>query len=253
MKIKSFIILAVLVILVVGVVLYIPKKSTILSEKEAVALLIDQYTQLEQYQNTNLPPSSIESKQTADGWNLGFIRRGSGLPGILDATCYFVDNNKNITSIGEYKQDNFKENAKEFIAIDVINIETCQPSSSIQDTNPTGPLPNTQPNKNTNLLPVKKDGLGLGELGIFESISIRSLSIEEDSRCPIDVTCIQAGTVRLKIQVISSSGTSTSIVKLGQEFTTEGVRITLVNVTPVKNSKINVLEKDYRFNFSVTK
>jgi hypothetical protein len=102
--------------------------------------------------------------------------------------------------------------------------------------------------------PVVKDtGLSFGELGVFKTISIRPISIEEDSRCPVDVMCIQAGTVRLKIQIISGENISTSIVTLGKEFTTEGMRITLVSVIPQKNSKIIISDKDYRFNFTVVK
>lgn len=230
------IILTILVILIAGVyILFIPQHKSTLSEKEAIAAFLIQYPQLSEYQTTDLPPSSIESKQVSDGWYLGFIRRGSGMPGILDAKCYYLNNNnKNVTSKGEYKQENS-------IVVDIINIETCEPIVEI-------PKPQPAP-----VLSDKNTSIRLGELGIFNTISIRPLSIEEDSRCPIDVMCIQAGTVRLKIQVVSNTGTSISIVKLGQEFTTEGVKITLTNVIPENNSKINVLEKDYRFNFSVVK
>lgn len=235
MKIKTLvsIVLVVLVILLVKVSTRSDTQPTsVLGEKEAIEAILVEYPQLAVYQTTDLPPSGVESKQGQDGWYVGFVRRGSGVPGILDAKCYFVHNDKTITVIGEYTQGNSG-------AIDVINIETCESMEEVSQ-----------------IPPVSTDtgvGLRLGELGSFTEISIIPLSVEEDSRCPADVTCIQAGTVRLKIHVISSTGTSTSIVKLGQAFTTEGMEITLTDVIPAKNSEIDVDEAEYRFNFDVTK
>lgn len=222
----SIVLVVVILLLVKAFVLPDPHSTHVLTEEEAVDAILAEYPQLAVYQNTDLPPSSIESKQSGDAWYVGFIRRGSGVPGILDAKCYSLDN-KTITPIGEYRQGNSG-------TVDAINLETCKPmmETSIPDTD---------------------TGLTLGELGSFETISIRPLSIEEDSRCPADVTCIQAGTVRLKIEVVSSTGTSSSIVKLGEEFLTEGMKIILTSVTPAKNSKITIGEADYRFNFSVSK
>jgi len=57
--------------------------------------------------------------------------------------------------------------------------------------------------------------------------------------------------VRVKIEVVSGMGTSTSIVKLGQEFTTEGERITLIAVLPEKHSQMAITMGDYRLTFNV--
>lgn len=224
----SIVLVVVILLLVKAFVLSDPHSTHVRTEKEAIDAILAEYPQLAVYQNTDLPPSSIESKQNGGDWYVGFIRRGSGVPGIVDAKCYYL-NNETVTSIGEYSQGNSG-------AVDAINLETCKPFV-----------------ENPPALPDTATGLSLGELGSFETISIRPLSIEEDSSCPTDVTCIQAGTVRLKIEVVASTGTSTSIVKLGEELTTEGMKITLTSVTPAKNSKITIREADYRFNFSVSK
>ncbi|QQR64499.1 hypothetical protein IPH92_02940 [Candidatus Kaiserbacteria bacterium] len=232
-KILATFILVLLIILLVKMFIQPDSQPTsVLGEKEALDAILVQYPQLAVYQTTDLPPSSIESKQSRDGWYFGFIQRGSGVPGILDAKCYYLKNDRTITLLGEYKRGNSS-------AVDFIDLETCESAEEIPQ------IPSVSPDTDT--------GLRLGELGTFTSISILPLSIEEDSRCPVDVTCIQAGTVRLKIQVVSRTGTSTSIVELGQEFTTEGMSITLTNVTPPKNSKIDVEETEYRFNFNVVK
>lgn len=235
-KTSSLLILLGIILLVVGVYfISIPKPMSQLIETQALGLLISERPELAAYQNTSLPPSSIESKQASEGWYFGFIRKGSGIPGILDAKCFLVKNNKNITMVGEYaKQGN--------TVVDDVVLETCQP---IQTT------PQTPPEPVSKIWPYGSVNLGLGEIATFKTISIRPLSIEEDSRCPVDVQCIQAGTVRVKIQLVSSLGTSTSIVKLNQEFTTKGRSITLTNVTPSKNSKVGISNADYRFTFNV--
>ncbi len=238
MKTKTIIIviLAILVLFIGGVYIFtvLLKSASIPKEEEALNIVLKEYPNLAKYQTTDLPPSSIESKQTPDGWYFGFIQSGSGLPGILNAQCYFLNNNKNITLVGEYKKDITEK-------VESIVLETCKPVVEIPTENPiVSPLPS------------KSVGIGIGEMKTFSSISIRPLSVEEDSRCPSDVVCIQAGTVRLKIDVISKKGTNTSIVRLGQEFTTENVKITLTNVYPASNSKINLTSSDYRFDFTVT-
>jgi len=102
-----------------------------------------------------------------------------------------------------------------------------------------------------NVLPYGSVVLRLGERATFRGISIRPLSIEEDSRCPLDVQCIQAGTVRVKVEVVSGMGTSTGILKLGQEFTTEVEAITLTAVAPDKYSRVQISGGDYRLTFTV--
>lgn len=235
------IILAIGMLIVVGVVVYlainpIPSLSTF-SEKEAIDLVVAQNPQLSQFQNINSPLATIEAKQTLAGWYLAFITRGSGLPGILEAKCYGVDNNKIVTFNGEFKKESSA-------IVEGINLETCKPILTEQPA--TSTVVTLPP-------PVKNTGLALGELGVFKTISIRPISVEEDSRCPADVVCVWAGTVRLKIQITSGGNTSTAIVTLGKEYVVDGMKITLVSVTPQKNSKINIANKDYRFNFTVTK
>jgi hypothetical protein len=110
MKTKLFMIILLAVgALVIGAGVYVLVGSTTsvttLSEKEAVDVVVALYPQLSQYQNVNSPLATIETNQTLAGWSLGFIIRGSGLPGILDAKCYSVGNNKIVTSLGEYKKE----------------------------------------------------------------------------------------------------------------------------------------------------
>jgi hypothetical protein len=139
---------------------------------------------------------------------------------------------KDVTATGQYtRHDN--------VEADTVALEDCTPSN----------VPASQ----LNIVPYGNVTLKMGELATFRNISIRPLSIEEDSRCPLDVQCIQAGTVRVRLEVVSGMGTSTSIVKLGSPFTTEGEVITLTEAAPAKNSKIQISATDYRLTFTVMK
>lgn len=93
--------------------------------------------------------------------------------------------------------------------------------------------------------------LELNELAQFDGISIRPLSIEEDSRCPVDVQCIQAGTVRVNVEIKSNAGSKIALLELADAFIVEGKTITLASVLPLKNSKVTVADAEYRLMFRV--
>lgn len=228
-----------LVLLLVSLFIFSSQRSTdILTQEEAISVVIEKYSELGAYRTTSLPLSSIEAKKVSDGWDVGFIQSGSGLPGILNAKCYHVTVSKNATLIGEYSRQGDK-------TVEGITLETCTPVFT------EGSAPELPPTSPSDMLPYGNVTLRLNELATFRDISIRPLLIEEDSRCPNDVQCIQAGTVRVKIAVVSGAGTSESVLKLGQVFTTEGKAILLENVLPVKNSKVITTAGDYRFVFNV--
>jgi len=96
------------------------------------------------------------------------------------------------------------------------------------------------------------------EMGINQSASdlgvkIVPLEIVEDSRCPSDVQCIQAGTVRVRAQLISGLGTATQVFTLNIPITTEAETVTLVAVQPEKESTKTIGLKDYHFFFKIVK
>ncbi len=85
------------------------------------------------------------------------------------------------------------------------------------------------------------------------AVAITPLAIVEDSRCPIDVQCIQAGTVRVRATLSSGLGTGSQVFTLNTPITTETETVTLFAVTPEKESGKTVSPSDYRFIFKVTK
>ena len=84
-------------------------------------------------------------------------------------------------------------------------------------------------------------------------ITITPLEIIGDSRCPVDVQCIQAGTVTLKIQVEKGEAKEIKIVTLEKSTIFTDSRVTLKSVAPVTNSKKTIAAKDYQFMFLVVK
>ena len=111
----------------------------------------------------------------------------------------------------------------------------------------------TPPTDNLEINAYGEVTLGIGQTAYFEDPHIRPLRVVEDSRCPLDVQCIQAGTVRVEVQVVSGMGTSTSVIELGDTLTTEAEEITLTTVTPSPRSDITISDEQYRFTFDVQK
>lgn len=95
--------------------------------------------------------------------------------------------------------------------------------------------------------------LGLHETAAFKGVLITPAAVVEDSRCPAGVYCIQAGTVRVAIDINSALGTTTKTVKLGDSVTLGSQKFTFVSVDPLKTAKGVIKESDYRFTVKVEK
>lgn len=87
------------------------------------------------------------------------------------------------------------------------------------------------------------------------SFSITPLEIIEDSRCPSDVACVWAGTLKLKVRIVSGMGKSEQIIELDHSVTTEVEKITFTEAVPVPNSMMlkPLRLDDYRFTFVISK
>ena len=92
----------------------------------------------------------------------------------------------------------------------------------------------------------------LGTAGIQNGITITPTSIVEDSRCPIDVVCIQAGTVRVRTMLSRGDTRNETIFMLGTPVSFAGKNIVLRSVIPATESKTPLAPEDYRFYFVVT-
>lgn len=91
--------------------------------------------------------------------------------------------------------------------------------------------------------------LSIGASATVNGTTVRVLDLAEDSRCPVDVQCIQAGTVRVRVLVNATEATLT----LGAPQTVGDAVVTLMSVVPVqKISTQTPAAGEYRFTFSVT-
>jgi uncharacterized protein YxeA len=83
-------------------------------------------------------------------------------------------------------------------------------------------------------------------------VSINPKSVLEDSRCPIDVTCIQAGTVRIEALIDYGNGSLPQTFTLGEALNTAVGEVTLVAVEPATDSATTLSPTDYVFYFKVS-
>lgn len=90
--------------------------------------------------------------------------------------------------------------------------------------------------------------LAIGQSDEVAGMQLKVVSLVEDSRCPSDVQCIQAGTVRVKVSVSGSEYTLT----LNKPEVIGALSVTLVDVTPHdKKSTQTIKSEDYRFTFTI--
>ncbi|MDB5188083.1 MAG: hypothetical protein JWO50_603 [Candidatus Kaiserbacteria bacterium] len=84
-------------------------------------------------------------------------------------------------------------------------------------------------------------------------VTITPIEVVEDSRCPANVNCIWAGTVKVRTKITSAMGTSEMVLELGVPTTTEAEIVTLTEVTPQKVPQETIPISSYRFVFTITK
>ncbi|MFA6392201.1 MAG: hypothetical protein WCW66_05675 [Patescibacteria group bacterium] len=76
-------------------------KETI-TESDAIETIKNQFLELSDYPSDTLPPRSIKLEKANNGWHVAFIQEGSGRP-IISATCFFVDDQRNVTNRKTYQ------------------------------------------------------------------------------------------------------------------------------------------------------
>ena len=96
------------------------------------------------------------------------------------------------------------------------------------------------------------DDRALGEVRLMETarlatVEVTPIAVVEDSRCPIGVQCIQAGTVRIRARVTQSGGTRDVTLSLGEPLVVGGGELSLVRVCPYPVYRSPIAPNDYRF------
>jgi hypothetical protein len=92
-------------------------------------------------------------------------------------------------------------------------------------------------------------GVRMGETAQLGGSTVTPVSVEEDSRCPRDVQCIQAGTVRVQVRLHNGTETRTSSVGLRAPIQLDAGWLHLASVCPPRISTAALSAADYRFTF----
>lgn len=79
--------------------------------------------------------------------------------------------------------------------------------------------------------------------------TVRPLAVVEDSRCPVDVVCVWAGRVIVRVEVGTGQGKRVMEIESGQSVHVADGMLTLREVTPGHRHDQPVKPGDYRFTF----
>lgn len=94
--------------------------------------------------------------------------------------------------------------------------------------------------------------LVVGQTGGTDDFVIEFKGVVSDSRCPSDVTCIQAGWVETSLVISSAGKTSEVVLKSnGQIITFQGYNLSILDVSPNKYSVEEIAEGAYRVKFHI--
>jgi len=91
----------------------------------------------------------------------------------------------------------------------------------------------------------------LGGIASTTGISIKITKIIEDSRCPTDVRCIQAGKVVVDAKATTATGSSNITISTDKTTTLDKYIISLTKVTPDRSSTGTIIDSDYTFTISI--
>jgi hypothetical protein len=97
--------------------------------------------------------------------------------------------------------------------------------------------------------------LNIGESGEAEGFTLKLIKIAEDSRCPSDVQCIQAGRVVVTVD-ITGPDKKTTRVNIGSDtpLAHEGYFIEISKALPInKKAGEKVVDGDYEITFTFSK
>jgi len=93
----------------------------------------------------------------------------------------------------------------------------------------------------------------VGQHVSMSGITVTPIDIAEDSRCPVDAQCAQAGTVRVDVQIEGGGLSTTQSVALGQTISSLGYTAELSGIQPERMTGQALSPSDYFLTFTVHK
>lgn len=87
-------------------------------------------------------------------------------------------------------------------------------------------------------------------------LTVKFISVIEDSRCPQDVQCIQAGNARIKVEI--SNGTTKETFEMNSTTGTKGATfngfaIYLDELVPMTKANVKISQKSYKATFRIVR
>jgi len=93
----------------------------------------------------------------------------------------------------------------------------------------------------------------IGEEAYINGLKITVLSLIEDSRCPIDAVCIQAGQVRLRVLLRSNTDKDEVIISSDKPETLfDSFKVSLIKTEPSAKAAELINQNNYIFTFKVS-
>ncbi len=88
-------------------------------------------------------------------------------------------------------------------------------------------------------------------------ITVKFVSVEEDSRCPEGVNCVWAGNAKIKVQ-LGESGKAGEMFELNTNVGAKGATVgsyavSLVSLTPTPKNNIRINQNGYTATFSIVR
>jgi hypothetical protein len=109
----------------------------------------------------------------------------------------------------------------------------------------------TNPRHEVDTAATKEGVARLGQTIRLGTAALTPVTLEEDSRCPADVQCIQAGTVRLQVKIHEASGARLSSLALRKPLQLATGWLHLTAVCPPRLASATLSASDYLFRFMV--
>lgn len=93
----------------------------------------------------------------------------------------------------------------------------------------------------------------IGQIVGPTTLTINPLEVTDDSRCPANVQCVWAGTVKVKTQVVRNGTTTAENFELAVPRTFGSTTITLVEVLPQPTPSTKIPKESYELTFEFRK
>lgn len=87
--------------------------------------------------------------------------------------------------------------------------------------------------------------VGYGETVVIDGVSITFRTVEEDSRCPVDVMCITAGTFTADLTLQEGTEETSVLLSAGEVFVFGTREISIDSVSPMPDSRVQIEVSKY--------